>query len=277
MDRGGRGYEEARPSSSLPPTLHRSLLQPGAGEADETTDTLKAEVQPVTQPENSPPYAPYPRFSRSTPTHSPSITPAPSVPTYEQPVTHRGAIGGSRSHFTSFERSLPEGHQLPTLPLPRIQTPVEIYQQSQGGIQPSSGYSELQLYAPSNQLNVAHNYNPSVANYPRAGPIPLPSLNVLQSGPSGESFYTGPQHDVQQSSAYRQRRIAPLPQNTHSRRHQTVPSSWNYPHAGPSSEYHHEMQSGMSDWPTGTRRDDLSMHGIRNIPAHRASSSFSVC
>ncbi|KAI0696006.1 hypothetical protein BC835DRAFT_1344137 [Cytidiella melzeri] len=292
MDRGGRGRGGPGPSrqgSSLPLTLHGSLLQPGAGEAG-ARDTVHDEPQPMTEAESThTPYAHHPRLARSAASaYHPTIASAPPTHAYEE-HTHQDPTGAQRSHTTSFERSLPQEPQLPALPLPPIQPPVEaeLYHHQQFEVTATSRYSELESYASAPQARVSNLYNQPVAHYSRTANASLPSLSFIQSefqqGSSDQRFEPPQPSTVD----YRQRRwvpqhtsrpIVPLPRTARSLPHvplqQQISLGWNYQHVGTSHEYHNvpHMPSDMGDWAIDSRHDEMPMHSSRHTPSHRTCS-----
>ena len=303
MDRGGRGHGGrgvSRQSSSLPRTLHGSLLQSEAEAGAETTDTYHGEPQQAAQVEgtylgNTPSYASHYRDTRGTTAHSTPIAPVPATYTYED-TSHQGTSSIQRIHNTSYERSLPQESPPSTLPLPPIQSPTGQYRQLHPEVQVTSRYSELQSYASAptpRRSNVSQQYSSPIPQYSRIGNVPLPSISIIhQSEPvAGPSSYPSQRYDTQQQALdYRQRRWTPQPvdrpmaslprvgRTTQSQQHvQQVPLGWNYQYAGSSSESYQgvqQTQAMMGSWSSG--QGELAAQSSRYTPSHREYAVRSV-
>lgn len=294
MDRGGRGHGGrglSRQSSSLPRTLHGSLLQPEAEAAAESTDAY-GEPQQTTQVEGTYPgdtqsYASYYRHTRITPTQSTPI--APALPSYAyEDSSYPDTTGVQRSHTTSYERSLPQESPQPTHPLPPIHTPAQHYRQPPSDAPAISTYSSLRSYdnTTPNQPSTPHQYNIPIPQYSRIGNVPLPSISIIQGPPQpGPSSYPPQRYTTQQQTVdHRQRRwmtqhtdrpMAPLPRTATShaqQQAQQVPLGWSSQYSGASYPQYRGMQqtqSDMGDWSAGTRHNDVPQQSSRYTPSHR--------
>ncbi|EKM51845.1 uncharacterized protein PHACADRAFT_31645 [Phanerochaete carnosa HHB-10118-sp] len=188
MDRGGgsgRGGP-SRQGSSLPRTLHGSLLHTDPGEEG---DGLTEEPQPLEAPEGGqeeqPPYTAYATSSAryvSAP-HPPPPVPGPStLPTFEQ-GSSRGLGEPPRAYTFSIETQAehqqpPRARQERSLPLPPFRT------------QPASS-TDPELYASSVGSSRLHSHYAPPAP-PAPGRPSLPPVSTLDSALGSTSYAGGP-------------------------------------------------------------------------------------
>lgn len=269
MDRGGgRGHGgPSRQSSSLPRTLHSSLLHTGPQEAG---DVFTEEPQPLEASEGEQeehiPYAPYSTSSaRSTSVPYSSAAP-PGPPTFEE-----GSSSGIGGPSPSVVPALDSPPEQPQLPRGRNQTPhlyLPPFRQVVGSTDPA-------LYASSVGGSVPSSSTPLYSFPPPARPPErLPPVRALERGPlpgpSGSS--SGQYFDYGQGRNW----SVPGPELTPERTPQR--STWSYSLSPDTGSYSRAYGSGyeMPPEPSGTQRwTQLSRQ--ENFAQEEARSTSAPC